>query len=731
MAQNLIIVESPAKAKTIEKYLGSEYEVIASMGHLRDLPKKTMGVDIENNFTPKYQIMPERKDLVKKLSQLAKEADRVYLATDPDREGEAISWHIATLLNIDEKDPCRVTFNEITKTAVTEAMKAPRAIDLDLVDAQQARRVLDRIVGYKLSPFLWKKIRKGLSAGRVQSVTVRMICDREDEINRFVPEEYWTLDAEFLTKDKKKLVSRFYGKNGKKFDIKNAEVASMVANELKSSDITVKSVKKTVKKRQAFPPYSTSTLQQDASRKLNFTSRKTMSVAQTLYEGVEVAGKGLLGLITYMRTDSLRVSQDAIAAAKEYTIANIGKEYYPDKPNVYKKKGANTQDAHEAIRPTYIDLEPDQIKGSLTNDQYKLYKLIWNRFLSSQLKPALFDVITVEVEANGESAVYNFRSSAQNMTFDGCMKFYLSPDEEEDDKVKIPPVADGDPLTLSKLKDKQNFTTPPSRYTEASLIKALEEKGIGRPSTYAPTIFTVLSREYIEKEGKALKPTSLGTLVTDVMKKSFANIVDEKFTATMEEELDGIESGKYWKDVLGAFYKDFQKELSQADETVEKTPEVTDVLCDKCGANMVIKSGKFGKFLACPNYPDCKTTKPLIKEIENIACPKCGNKLLERKSRTGKIFYGCEKYPECDFASWDKPTGKTCEKCGSYMIVKKYQRGGKEYCSNEACELSAPKPKVKTEKATKTTKATKTAKKTTTKTTKTTKKTGQKKSEKE
>jgi len=386
MAHNLIIVESPAKAKTIEKYLGGEYEVIASMGHLRDLPKKTMGVDIENNFTPKYQIMPERKDLVKKLSQLAKEADYVYLATDPDREGEAISWHIANLLNIDETKPCRVTFNEITKTAVTEAMKSPRAIDLDLVDAQQARRVLDRIVGYKLSPFLWKKIRKGLSAGRVQSVTVRMICDREEEINRFVPEEYWTMDAEFLTEDKKKLVSRLYGKNGKKFEIKTADVASAVANELKSADITVKSVKKTVKKRQAFPPYSTSTLQQDASRKLNFTSRKTMSVAQTLYEGVEVAGKGLLGLITYMRTDSLRVSQDAVVAAKEYTLQNIGKEYYPDKPNVYKKKGANTQDAHEAIRPTYIDLEPDQIKGSLTNDQYKLYKLIWNRFLSSQLK---------------------------------------------------------------------------------------------------------------------------------------------------------------------------------------------------------------------------------------------------------------------------------------------------------------------------------------------------------
>ncbi len=700
MAQNLIIVESPAKAKTIEKYLGGEFDVIASMGHLRDLPKKTMGVDIENDFQLKYQIMPERKELVKKLTQLSKKADCVYLATDPDREGEAISWHIANILKIEETTPCRVTFNEITKNAVVEAMKHPRAIDLDLVDAQQARRVLDRIMGYKLSPFLWKKIRKGLSAGRVQSVTVRIICDREEEIQSFKPEEYWTIDAEFETAGKKKFTSRMYGKNGKKLEIKNGETAAKILLELQNSSAHVKSVKKTVKKRYAYPPYSTSTLQQDASRKLNFTSRKTMSVAQALYEGVEVQGHGLVGLITYMRTDSLRVSAEAVSAAKEYTLSKIGKEYYPDKPNVYKKKGGNTQDAHEAIRPTYIDLEPDKIKSSLTNDQYKLYKLIWNRFISSQLKPALFDVITVEIEAMGETAVYNFRTSAQSMTFDGCMKFYFSPEEEEEDKVKIPPLTDGEPLTILKLNDKQNFTAPPSRYTEASLIKALEEKGIGRPSTYAPTIFTILSREYVEKEGKTLKPTALGILVTDVMKKSFATIVDEHFTAQMEEELDGIESGKNWKEVLHGFYDSFKKDLEIADQSVEKTPEVTDVLCDKCGANMVIKSGKFGKFLACPNYPDCKTTKPLVKEIENITCPKCGNKVLERKSRTGKIFYGCEKYPECDFASWDKPTGKNCEKCGSYMITKKYQRGGKEYCSNENCENCAPKPKAKTTKKT-------------------------------
>jgi len=708
MASNLVIVESPAKAKTIEKYLGKDYEVIASMGHLRDLPAKTMGVDIENNFEPKYQVMAERKDLVKKLTELSKKSDNVYLATDPDREGEAISWHIANILNIDEGKKCRVTFNEITKTAVTAAIKEPRQIDISLVDAQQARRILDRIVGYKLSPLLWKKIRKGLSAGRVQSVSVRIICDREDEINRFVPEEFWTIEAELKNDSNSKLVTKYYGKNGKKFEITNGKDAKNICDEIKASAFSVADIKKTTKKRYAQPPFITSTLQQDASRKLNFTSKKTMSVAQTLYEGVDVAGMGLVGLITYMRTDSLRIANEAIEGAKEYVIKNIGENYYPAKPNFYKKKGQNTQDAHEAIRPTYIDLEPDKIKSSLSNDQYKLYKLIWNRFVSSQLKPAEFAVLTVEIEAKGAKNVYNFRSTAQKMTFDGYLKFYVDLSDEEEEQSKIPELSANESLSLEKLNDKQNFTSPPARYTEASLIKALEEKGIGRPSTYAPTIHTILTREYIEKESKSIKPTQLGIIITELMKKNFSNIVDEKFTANMEDKLDDIESdGKDWHKVLDEFYGDFKTSLEKADESVEKMHETSDVLCDNCGRNMIIKSGRFGKFLACPNYPECKSTKPIVKEILTSPCPKCGNKILEKKSKGGKAFYGCEKYPDCNFASWDLPTGKSCEKCGEYMVKKKF---GKVYCSNAECENAAPKPKPKDEAA----KAT-TAKKTATK----------------
>ena len=700
MASNLVIVESPAKAKTIEKYLGKDFEVIASMGHLRDLPTKTMGVNIENNFEPKYQIMSERKDLVKKLTELSKKADNVYLATDPDREGEAISWHIASILNIDDTKKCRVTFNEITKTAVTAAIKEPRAIDISLVDAQQARRILDRIVGYKLSPLLWKKIRKGLSAGRVQSVAVRIICDREDEITAFVPEEFYTIEAELKNSKDTKFTTKYYGKNGKKYEITNGKDAKIICDEIKASAFSVADIKRTSKKRYAQPPFITSTLQQDASRKLNFTSKKTMSVAQTLYEGVDVAGMGPVGLITYMRTDSLRIANEAIEGAKDYIIKNIGQEYYPQSPNVYKKKGQNTQDAHEAIRPTYIELEPDKVKGSLTSDQYKLYKLIWNRFVSSQLKPAEFSVLTVEIEAKGDKNnnvhnVYNFRSTAQKMTFDGYLKFYVDLSDEEEEQSKIPALEEKEPLTLEKLTDKQNFTAPPARYTEASLIKALEEKGIGRPSTYAPTIHTILSREYIEKESKSLKPTQLGAIITELMKKNFSSIVDEKFTANMEEKLDDIESeGKDWHLVLTEFYGDFKTSLEKADEVVEKMHETSDVICENCGRNMIIKSGRFGKFLACPNYPECKTTKPIVKEILTTPCPKCGNKILEKKSKGGKVFYGCEKYPNCDFASWDLPTGKSCDKCGSYMVRTRFK---KEYCSNTECENAAPKPKPKSE----------------------------------
>jgi DNA topoisomerase-1 len=693
MPKNLVIVESPAKAKTIEKYLGSNYEVIASMGHLRDLPKKNIGVDIENNFEPKYQIMSERKDLVKKLKDLSKKSDNVYLATDPDREGEAISWHISSILGIDSSEKCRVTFNEITKGAVTQAISNPREIDISLVDAQQARRILDRIVGYKLSPLLWSKIRKGLSAGRVQSVTVKIICDREEEIQNFVPVEFWTIDVELMNKDKKLFSSKFYGKNGKKYEISNGDDAKIICDEIKTSEITVSDIKKTTKKRYALPPFITSSLQQDASAKLNFTSKKTMSIAQGLYEGVEIQGKGLLGLITYMRTDSLRIANEAIDTAKEYILKSIGPSYYPDKPNIYKKKGGNTQDAHEAIRPTDIELEPDKIKASLTNDQYKLYKLIWNRFVSSQLKPAEFAVLTIEIEAKGSKDIYNFRSSAQKMLFDGYMKFYIDNTDEDEEKSKLPDLNKNEDLTLAKLIDKQNFTKPQSRYTEATLIKALEEKGIGRPSTYAPTVSTVMSREYVEKEGKTLKPTSLGILVNNIMKTNFSNIVNEEFTANMENKLDDIEAtSKNWREVLKEFYTDFEKDLGKAKETIEKTPEISDVLCDKCGKNMIIKSGRFGKFLACPDYPECKSTKPLAKEVLTTPCPLCGNKILEKKTKTGKIFYGCEKYPECTFSSWDLPTGNSCEKCGSFMIKKKFLRGGKEYCSNLECENAAPKP---------------------------------------
>ncbi len=698
MAANLVIVESPSKAKTIEKYLGKNYEVVASMGHLRDLPKKSLGVDLENNFEPKYQVMSERKNLVKQLIQLSKDAKNVYLATDPDREGEAISWHIAYLLDIPADKKCRVTFNEITKSAVTESIKNPREIDLSLVDAQQARRMLDRIVGYKLSPFLWKKIRKGLSAGRVQSVAVKMVCDREEEIEKFTPEEYWTIDAEFKTEKKKKFTSKFYGINSKKAVISNEEEAKKVEQEIKNSDIYVADVKNSSKKKYAAPPFTTSTLQQAASAKLNFSSKKTMMVAQTLYEGVDVKGIGPVGLITYMRTDSLRISQEALLQAKDFILSDIGAEYYPGKPNVFKGKGGNVQDAHEAIRPSDVKLTPDNIKDSLSNDQYKLYKLIWNRFVSSQLKPAIYDVVTIEIEAQNSGVVYNFRTTAQTLKFDGCTKFYVDYDEEKEKKEKIPDVSEKDSLILENLDTKQNFTSPPVRYTEATLIKAMEEKGIGRPSTYAPTITTILSREYVEKEGKTFKPTNLGTITTNLMKSSFASIVDEKFTATMEKNLDEIEeTGKDWRSVLGEFYGDFKKNLEEANENAPKMQEVSDIKCDLCGSNMIIKSGRFGKFLACPNYPECKCTKPMPREELELPCPKCGGVIIEKVSKNKKVFYGCKNYPNCDFASWDKPLSENCEVCGSYMVEHKFGRTKRKYCSNSECEKAAPKKEKKTD----------------------------------
>ncbi len=692
MAANLVIVESPSKAKTIEKYLGKDYEVVASMGHLRDLPKKTLGVDIEHNFEPKYQIMSERKNLVKELKSLSDKAKNVYLATDPDREGEAISWHIANILGISEEKECRVTFNEITKNAVTEAIKNPRKLDLSLVDAQQARRILDRIVGYKLSPFLWKKIRKGLSAGRVQSVAVKMVCDRENEIEKFVPEEYWTIEAEFQTEKKKKIKSKFYGINSKKVTVTDGKEAKRVSSAVKNAQIFVSDVKKSTKKKYALPPFTTSTLQQAASAKLNFSSKKTMMVAQTLYEGVDVKGIGPVGLITYMRTDSLRIATEAIAQAKDYIISEIGKEYYPDKPNVFKGKNTNIQDAHEAIRPSQINLTPDSIKDSLSNDQYKLYKLIWSRFISSQLKPAVYDVLTVETDAVNGDETFNFRTTVQAVKFDGCAKFYVDYDEEKEKKEKFPDVSSGDKLSCNDIEETQNFTAPPMRYTEATLIKTMEEKGIGRPSTYAPTITTILSREYVEKEGKTFKPTNLGVITTDLMKGSFASIVDEKFTATMEKNLDEIEeTGKDWRSVLEEFYGDFSKNLEEANENAPKMQETSDVKCDICGENMIIKSGRFGKFLACPKYPDCKCTKPMPREELELPCPKCGGVIIEKVSKNKKVFYGCKNYPTCDFASWDKPLNEKCEICGSYMVEHKFGRTKRKYCSNEKCEKAAPK----------------------------------------
>ena len=702
MAKSLVIVESPSKAKTIEKYLGKNYEVIASMGHLRDLPEKTLGVDIENNFEPKYQIMPKRKTLVKDIVKLSKEVDNVYLATDPDREGEAISWHIASILGIEPDKKCRVTFNEITKSAVTNAIKDPRPIDISLVDAQQARRILDRIVGYKLSPFLWKKIRKGLSAGRVQSVAVKMVCDREEEIQKFIPEEYWTIDAVFSDEKNKSFSSKFYAINSKKTDIKSENEASKITEDIKNAQICVKSIKETSKKKYAVPPFTTSTLQQAASGKLNFSSKKTMMVAQTLYEGVDVKGVGTVGLITYMRTDSLRIANEALAQAKEYIISNIGAEYYPEKPNIFKKKSGNVQDAHEAIRPSDVNLTPDKIKESLTNDQYKLYKLIWNRFVSSQLKPAIYNVLTVEIEAKGEKDVYNFRTTSQTLKFDGCTKFYVDTDDEKEKKSKIPKLSENEDLTLEEIEPKQNFTGAPVRYTEATLIKAMEEKGIGRPSTYAPTITTILSREYVEKEGKSFKPTHLGVIVTELMKNSFSSIVDEKFTALMEKELDEIEeTDKNWKNVIGNFYDDFKKNLEEANENAPKMQEISDVKCDICGSNMVIKSGRFGKFLACPKYPECKCTKPMPKEELELPCPKCGGVLTEKTSKSKKVFYGCKNYPACDFASWDKPISENCDECGSYMVEHKYGRTKKKYCSNPDCKNAVPKKKATSKKTSK------------------------------
>lgn len=678
MAEKLLIVESPSKATTIKKYLGKGYNVCASMGHVIDLPKSQLGIDVENNFEPKYITIRGKGDLIKNLKKQAKSASKVFLATDPDREGEAISWHLANTLGIDINDKCRITFNEITKKAVSEAIKHPRSIDKNLVDAQQARRALDRIVGYKISPLLWKKIKKGLSAGRVQSVATKIICDRESEIEAFTEKEYWTVDA-VLLKGRKKFNAKFYGINGKKTDLENSEEANVILDGLKSEVFKVASVKQAKKKKSSPPPFITSSLQQEAGRKLGFTTARTMQTAQQLYEGINIKGKGQIGLITYMRTDSLRLSDDALSDARKYIEQTYGSDYLPDKAKVYKT-GKNAQDAHEAIRPSYADISPDSIKTSLSNDQYKIYKLIWDRFIACQMKDAIMNVMSVNIDAGK----YNFKASGTSVDFAGFTLLYTEGKDTAEEKTsKLPPLEEGEELAVSSVDGNQHFTQPPMRYTEASLVKALEEKGIGRPSTYSPTITTIINRGYVIRSKKNLIPTELGKIVNSLMCEYFKNIVDETFTANMEEDLDKIEQGgQDWHRLVGEFYSPFKKTLENAEEQIgdiEIKDEVSDVKCDKCGAMMVYKHGKFGKFLACPNFPNCRNTMAIVKEV-GVPCPKCGGAVIEKKTKRGKIFFGCKNYPECDFTSWDKPTTEKCPVCGGIMYEK--LSGKRKYCPN-------------------------------------------------
>ena len=683
---DLVIVESPAKAKTIQKYLGPGYEVIASMGHVRDLPKSKMGVDTENDFQPQYIDMKGKEDVIRELKKRAKKCDRVFLATDPDREGEAISWHIAQMLKLDMEANNRVAFNEITKSGVKNGMNNPHKIDVDLVNAQQARRILDRLVGYELSPFLWKKVKRGLSAGRVQSVAVRLVVDREEEIRRFVPKEYWSIDAKFIAPGSRKVFDASLALvDGKKFEIADKTAADELLNRLENAEYSVKSVRKRVTKKQPAPPFITSTLQQEASKKLGFSAKRTMKAAQELYEGVDVQGVGAVGLITYMRTDSLRISDEAKAAAADYIRTVYGEKYLPDAPRNYKSKN-NAQDAHEAIRPSTSELIPERVKSSLTSDQFKLYKLIWERFIASQMANALLDTVSVDIEAND----CIFRASGYSVKFDGFMVLYVeTADNGEENKKMLPELAAGDKLKLKSIGGNQHFTQPPARYTEASLIKALEENGIGRPSTYAPTITTITARRYVEHEGKTLKPTNLGEVITELMKDHFRKIVDAKFTADMENNLDDVEHGtKNWVSTLHEFYDDFSETLKKAEEAMDgkrvKVPdEETDIVCELCGRNMVIKYSKYGKFIACPGFPECKNTKKIVTETEG-ECPKCGKKMLLKKSKKGRSFYGCEGYPDCGFMTWNVPVGDKCPDCGKSLFMKG-GKSGRLVCENEGC----------------------------------------------
>ncbi len=705
--QHLVIVESPAKAKTIGKYLGPDYQVKASMGHVRDLPKSKLSVDIEGGFVPNYQPIKGKEDIIEDLTKAAKKSDLVYLATDPDREGEAISWHLQEMLGLPKEKTCRVTFNEITKKVVNESIAKPRAIDMDLVDAQQARRILDRIVGYQLSPLLWKKIRRGLSAGRVQSVATRLVVEREDEIKRFVPEEYWSVTADLVrvAPNLGGFKAQFYGKE-KKMELHSEDEVQQIIHAVTGADFTVSGVKRQDKQRNPAPPFITSTLQQDASRKLNMTPRRTMSVAQQLYEGVDIAGEGTVGLITYMRTDSLRLSDEALSAARSFIESRYGKEYYPGKPRHFKTK-SGAQDAHEAIRPSNVSLTPESIKGDLTSEQYRLYKLIWSRFLACQMAPAVYDSISIETEAAG----YTFRASHSSLKFSGFTAVYEEGRDEDGEEVQspLPDLKVGEKLACSAMTPEQHFTQPPARFTEATLIRALEEQGIGRPSTYAPTISTIMDREYVVKEGRNLRPTPLGEVVTGLMKDKFQDIVDPAFTANMEEKLDEVEAGKEnWKQLLSDFYGEFSAELAKAEreldgERIKVPDEVSSEICPQCGRNLVIKSGRFGRFLACPGYPECNFTMPLVVEMPG-KCPKCGGRLFKRtgvSKKTGKQFtyYCCEKLnskdesQKCDFMTWDVPVKDTCPQCGWTMFKKSGRGFKKPFCINEKCSNFTPEEK--------------------------------------
>jgi len=695
-AKDLVIVESPAKAKTIEKYLGSGYKVTASMGHLRDLPKSKMGVDIENGFEPQYIPVRDKRELINELKKEAKDAKTVFLATDPDREGEAISWHLKELLELDDKKAKRVTFNEITKKVVTESIQHPRSIDQDLVDAQQARRILDRIVGYELSPLLWKKVKKGLSAGRVQSVATRMVVDREEEIEAFVPQEYWLLDARLnCGVENSSFTARFHGKGDKKQELHSREEVDEVLAAVEKAAFTVSNVKRGEKQKSPAPPFITSTLQQEASRRLSMTPRRTMSIAQQLYEGVEIAGQGSVGLITYMRTDSLRLSEEALAAARDYITGHYGPEYYPGKPRHFKTK-AGAQDAHEAIRPTDVTLTPELVRKDLTQEQYRLYRLIWGRFTACQMANAVYDNVSVDIDSAG----YTFRANYSELKFKGYTAVYEESKDEESSELAnpLPSLSEGQELNLEKMMSEQQFTQPPARYTEATLIRAMEEKGIGRPSTYAPTISSITARDYVIKEGKYLKPTPLGQVVTGLMKERFADIVDLKFTNQMEAELDEIESGKVaWRSVLENFYGDFSREMHEAEEALEgvrlKVPDIlSDEYCDVCGRQMVVKKGKFGYFLACPGFPECTFTKPIVIEMPG-KCPKCGGRILKRTSKKGYVFYACERGTDCGFITWDVPTKDFCPICGKTMFKHSGRGPLKSFCINEECPNFVPEDK--------------------------------------